>query len=291
MKHILTKTLLLLLAAAMALSLTACGNGLEAENAALKQELSALMEENALLKEQIEGLQLQLTALSREAGLADFGADYTAWADGAGASVTVTATPVLYTEGQAADLVVLLFGEEQEKMPFLWDGSRYTATVELPAADGYTFLCLLTEPDGSQQEIVLDSPEMDTLIYLESNLTAFVHIVVNDCFQEDGRLVLASGYAQVQLPRLSEGLSLADTALVLTLDGQEVERIALNFDQAADEDSFACLLDGLSFTQPDLEEDSQLDLLLEVTLSDGRKLSATGSSWYYADGELMMAVG
>lgn len=291
MKKILTKTLAGLLAAGLILSLSACGrNDLEAENAALKQELSALMDENAALKEEIAALERQLAQWNQEAGLTDFGAEYTPWSDSTGATVTVTAVPAAYAEGQSADLVVWLSGEEVEKMPFQWNAGAYTATVELPAADGYTFLCILNHADGSVTEVVLDSPEMDALVYLESNLTAFLTIVVNDWTADTDTLNLHAGYAQVQLPRLVD-VSIADASLVLTLNGEEMERQALVFSPGADEGSFENLLEGVSFPLPEMTEDSQLDLVLEVTLSDGRQLNVSGGSWYYTGGELLMAVG
>ena len=50
-------------------------------------------------------------------------------------------------------------------------------------------------------------------------------------------------------------------------------------------------VNGLEFAMPELEEGSQLELTLEVTLSDGQVLSHCGSSWYVFDGELIQAVG
>ncbi|MBQ8833804.1 MAG: bZIP transcription factor [Oscillospiraceae bacterium] len=279
-------TVLILFLAAICL-LVGCNSeetaALEAENEALKQELSALMEENANLRQ-------QLAELSQQSGLADFSADYTAWSSSNGATITVTATPAAYTEGQHADLVVWLNGVEVEKMPFQWDGTTYSATVELEAADGYTFLCVLSTPDGKENEIVLDSPEMDALIYLESNLTAFLNMVVTDWTAEEGILSLNAGYAQVQLPRLAD-VSIASAELVLTLNGEKTERQELAFTPGGDEGSYENLLGGIPFSLPEMEEDSQLDLTLEVTLSDGRDLSVTGGSWYYTGGELMLAVG
>lgn len=291
MKHIAKKALLVLFAGLLLITLPGCGSSeLEAENQALKQELSALMEENTILKDEIAALERQLAQWNQEAGLTDFGAEYAAWSDSTGATITVTAVPAAYAEGQSADLVVWLGGTEAEKMPFQWDGSIYTATVELPAADGYTFLCVLTHADGSQTEVVLDSPEMDALVYLESNLTAFLTIMVNDWTTDADTLNLHSGYAQVQLPRLME-VSITDASLLLVLNGGEAERQELTLSPGADEGSFESLLEGIRFALPEMTEDSQLDLLLEVMLSDGRQLSVSGGSWYYTGGELLMAVG
>ncbi len=292
MTSIFKRTLSLMLTLTMALALSGCASGeLEEENLALKQELSALMEENAALKTEISALEQQLAQWNQEAGLADFRAEYSPWEAGDGATVTVTAVPAAYQEGQQADLSIWLDGQEWEKMPFQWDGAAYTATVELAAADGYTFLCLLTGADGKTLEIVLDSPEMAALMYLESNLTAFLNIMVNDWTATGDSLRIHSGYAQVQLPQLVEA-SIADARLVLTLDGGEQSAAqSLTFTPGADEGSFENLLEGIAFPLPQMAEDSQLELTMEVTLSDGRTLTITGGSWYYTEGELLLAVG
>lgn len=292
MNHIPAKMLLLLLAAALVLSLSGCGNGeLEAENLALREEIAGLQEENAVLMQEIDSLRQQLDQWNQETGLADFGASYQAWDSGDGAAVTVTATPAAYTEGQSADLVVWLNGVEVEKAPFRWDGSVYTATVELKAADGYTFLCFLHSPDGTSREIVLDSPEMDTLIFLESNLTAFLNLVVQDWIVENGTLILEAGYAYVQLPRISDTLSVRKARLVLNRNGQEHLRQDLSLIPTADGTAWEQVLVGFGFSLPELETDDQLDLWLEAELSDGQQLTAPGGSWYYTGSELVLAVG
>lgn len=293
MKHITKCILLLLLAAALLVSLSGCGgNGeLESENLLLQEEVARLMEENSILMQEIDRLQQQLDQWNQEAGLADFGASYQAWDTGDGATVTVTATPAAYTEGQSADLVVWLNGVEVEKAPFQWDGSVYTAQVELKAADGYTFLCALSYPDGTQREIVLDSPEMDALVFLESNLTAFLNLVVQDWIVENDTLILEAGYAYVQLPRLSDSLSVSSAQLVLNLNGQELTRQSLSLVLTSDGTAWEQVLVGTGFSLPELGTDDQLDLWLEAELTDGQQLSTTGGSWFYTDGELVMAVG
>ena len=42
---------------------------------------------------------------------------------------------------------------------------------------------------------------------------------------------------------------------------------------------------------PPIDEAQQLDLWLEVKLSDGRSLTYNGCSWFYDDENLVLAVG
>ena len=51
------------------------------------------------------------------------------------------------------------------------------------------------------------------------------------------------------------------------------------------------LISAVTFTTPALEDDHQLDLVLEITLSAGDPLTNNSCSWYYIDGGLTMVVG
>ena len=46
-----------------------------------------------------------------------------------------------------------------------------------------------------------------------------------------------------------------------------------------------------SFAMPAAGDDFQLDLLLEITLSNGTTVTAEGGSWYSNNGELDLVVG
>lgn len=257
--------------------------------------LAQLQQEISDLRGQVEALQQRVTVLETGA-VADWSLTGTPLTQGSGAAVTLSVTPTAYQEGQLAMFRVLLEGQTVAELYCDWDGSAYTASVELDAADGYSYYVILTEPTGAQDHLELNSPEKPVdplLVYMYSSLTATCMLNVFEWQIEGGTLSLNAGSAEVQLPRLTatgEAASCTGAALVLQFNGQEVERSSLTLPQETG-DSLIMDIGGVTFAIPELEEGGQLDLWLEVVLSDGQVLTHSGSSWYYADGELIQAVG
>ncbi len=268
---------------AMVLSLTACGKN--------DKEVEALRQENAQLQSQIQALQAQLGEIGGYAGLEHFRLDTAVWESGGGATLTFAVTPPEQEAGQSAAIRVLLEGVEVVSIPCDWDGEAFTASVDVAAADGYTYLCTITDGQGKENNIVLNGPEMDKVIYLATNLSAYANMVVTDFVAEEESLTLTGGFIQVQLPRMGGDTAVESTRLVLEHNGQEFLRQEVELLPGEGEGSFELLLADLSLPMPRMNEDSQLDVYLEVTLTNGQYLSAMGGSWMYLDGELVLVVG
>lgn len=103
------------------------------------------------------------------------------WSSPNGATVNLTATPNGYAEGQSAAFIVRLEGEEAANVPCEWNGSAYTASADLNAADGYCYYVLLTAADGTQTEVAINTPTAptdDALINLESALNSYCNMTV-----------------------------------------------------------------------------------------------------------------
>ena len=286
------KKLLSLMLVILVLTASLAGCSQNADNSA---ELESLQQEIARLQEQVEAME-QRIALLETGSVSDWTLTGTPLTQGSGAAVKLSVTPTRYQEGQLAVFRVLLEGQTAAELYCDWDGSTYTASVELDAADGYSYYVILTEPDGSQEHLELNSPEKlvdSTLVYMYSSLTASCMLNLYDCTIGEGSLTLNAGSVQVQLPLMTatgEAAACTGASLVLQLDGQEIQRSPLTLTQ----DSVSTLsldISGIVFLMPELEEGSQLDLWLEVVLSDGQVLTHCGSSWYCADGELIQAVG
>ena len=292
-KKIFTAVLLVLMIGALMMFTTGCG----AEDTESADRIAALEKENALLKNQIEALKEQLGEDAPVLALQDWSLEAKAWNDGNGATVTFTASPVSYAEGQKAALSVRLGDLEAEGTNCVWDGSAFSGSVDLTATDGYSYYCILTDLDGSQKEVLLNSPDNvtnETLVYLGSNLTAYANMIVEDWEAGATTLKIKTGYIQAQMPRLTadnKTASVSASALVLKLNGEEVDRKDVSFSAGEGDGSFEAALTDQSFTMPAMEEDYQLDLWLEVTLSTGNTISVSGGSWYFSDGQLQLAVG
>lgn len=294
-KKIFTTALLILMMAS--LLLCGCGANTESVTDDSAARIAELEQENAQLKAQVESLTAELGRMTQEAALLDWTLDAAAWTDGNGATVTFTATPVNYVDGMKAALSVRMGELEAESTNCVWDGTVFTGSVELSAADGYGYYCILTSANGTQQEIELNSPASTTnelLVNLGSSLSAYANLVVEDWEATASALNIKSGYIQAQLPRLTHNDAESDisgAALVLKLNGEEISRQNVTLTAGEGEGSFESTISGQSFSMPALEDDYQLDLWLEVVLSTGNTVSISGGSWYSSDGQLQLVVG
>lgn len=273
----------------ISLLLTGCG-GQTADVSQLEKDIETL-------QNRIDDLSARLDALEENSGLQDWNLTAEPWSSSNGANVTLTASPLAYHEGQTAELAVRLAGQEVTVVPCEWNGSVFTAAVDLEAADGYGYYCILTSANGAKEQIALNTPENpvdDRLVYMETSLTAYCNMIVDGWEDEGGNLNITSGYVQVQMPRIFAGqddVTFADAKLVLKLNGETVQTQALEVPEGEGEGSYELILSGISFKMPEMEDDYQMELVLEASLTDGQVLTASGGSWYYNAGEMFMVVG
>lgn len=293
-KKSLSVILVIVLAAALMVTAAGCSS-----DSGLAQRVDRLEEENAALQEQIDAIGARVEALEKRSGLSDWTLTAAAWSSSNGATVTFTAIPANYLEGQSAALSVRLDGEVAASAQCAWDGSRYTASVDLDAADGYSYYCVLTSASGGREELALNTPVNpvdDALVYLGSSLSAYCNIVVDaEGWKADAdTFTITSAYVQAQMPRITpDGSSITCTGaeLILELNGVEQERKRLELPEGEGENSYELVLTDTAFRMPAMEDDYQIDLWLEVTLSNGQTLSTSGGSWYYNDSQLIPVFG
>ncbi len=254
-----------------------------------------LYRENRVLREQIDELNDRLDRYMTVTSLEDWTLTASPWADSTGADVTFLATPSDYQQGVTATLVVMLEGRQVASVPCDWDGSVFSATASLNAADGYSYFCILSGPSGTQQLSIMtpDSPEGDIPVYLLSSLGSYCNLMINDWFEQANSLVITAAYAQVQLPRLcpENDLQILSQELVLRLNGEITARIPVSLAPSEVEGSFDLTITDLHMPMPELTDSDLLELYLEITLSDGRHLQAFGISWQLDNGKLTSAVG
>lgn len=230
-------------------------------------------------------------------GLASWSMDATTWSSPNGATVNLTATPNSYSKGQTAAFIIRLEGEEVENVPCEWKNKQYTASADLNAADGYCYYVLLTAADGTQAEVPVNTPTAPTdesLINMEAALNSYCDLTVETSSFDGGKLTITKGQVQVQPPRITNAgqtITCSEAVLVLTFNEQEVSREKLTLPEADAAGRYVLDLTGTAFTVPAMEDDQQLSLRLDVTLSNGQSLTAPGGTWFYNGGELLSAVG
>lgn len=285
----MNKWIALLLVLALALGCAGCGKD---------DETARLESENAALQQQLDALNAQMESMESTAqeALKDWHLSAEVWEGGSGATVKVSAVPGSYHEGQSALFSVRLGGFEVASVVCDWNGTGYTAQAELEPADGYSYYVTLTGADGTREQIALDTPENtldDTLVNLGSSMAAYGNIIVDNWSGDDKTIRLDSGFIQVQLPRLTSGseAALEEASLVFQLNGQEIQRRALDLPAGEGDGSYELAFTDITFDMPAMESDYQLDLWLTVKLTDGYTFSVSGGSWYHSADGLMMVVG
>lgn len=251
------------------------------------QQVELLTREILRLSEQITELDEQ----KNETGLASWRLIPTAWADGTGADVAFTAVPEIYSAGMEVQLWVCL-GQEVNAIRCTWNGTAFTATAEVPAADGYSYICVV---NGVERTLVAASdPDFYILANLHSSLTSHCTLMVSGWEADEDTLTLTDAHVQVNLPRLSAGgemPAVTSAALVMRLDTDEVDRKAVTLLTGEGEGSYELTLQNISFALPEMGQDDQVDLWLEVTLSDGQELVSASSGWYLGSNGLYLVAG
>ena len=266
------------LIALLCLSLTACGS----------KEAAAVPTTEPVVTEPTIPAPLSLT---------DWTMSASTWSSPNGATVHITATPNRYVEGQSASFIVRLEGEEAANIPCDWDGSVYTASADLNAANGYCYYILLNDVSGTVNEVSVNTPtdpRYETLINMEDSLNSYCTVLVEDTDISGDSFTLTSGSIQVQAPKIGndgQTITCVDVTLFLSLNGERIGKKALVMQGTDDIGYFTLELSDVSFQLPALEADQQLSLELEVTLSNGQVLSCHGGNWYSNDAGLMSAVG
>lgn len=259
------------------------------------RKLAALEEENKNLQEQLDTLAAQLTQQPAEIGLADWALIPEVLTESNSARITFTAAPIELLEGMEARLVVHLNGKAAADVTCTLTEGSYCATVELPAANGYAYYCMLTDADGNTEQIPLITPEYpdELLINLADSLNVYCTLFAEDFRYHEDALTVIGCQLALQLPRLSSdtGLDYERSQLVLVRNDNAESSQTVVLEPAGTPGSLIQTLDEVTFTVPELEDGDLLELWLEAVLSDGTVITVSGASWFCEDGELIYAVG
>lgn len=285
------KGILFLCVMCAVLLLGGCGGSTrdyEGEIGRLKQENVALDAENQQLREEVERLRLTR--------LASWSLEARGSSQEEPATISFSARPVIHEEDQKAELLILLDGLQTLRVPCVWDGEDFTANLTLTPADGYGYYCILSAPDGTVEQITLSTPEeprMPKLTFLWSSLSCYASAVLKRIRLDRNRLMVDVA-AAIQTPLLTqdgEPVTVNRTELQWLLDGEALESSPVEPGKGETEGSFSVDVSGLCLDVPKMGAQSRLELVLCVSLSDGRQLTAPVGSWTMNDRELVGTVG
>ena len=219
------------------------------------------------------------------------------WSSPNGATIHINATPNYYLEGQKADFVVRLESDDIVSVPCQWDGTNYTASADLNAANGYCYYVILTAADGTATEVAVNTPAAPTneaFIDIEAALESYCSVIIEDSICESNKLTLTSGQVQVKAPTITnegEAITCQETALVLSFNGEEIKRETLTLSETDTAGLLEAALENITFEIPELEADQKVELTLQVTLSNGHAMSAYAGDWLYEEEGLLPVVG
>ena len=256
--------------------------------------LVALEAKNAILQENLTNTPGAQGSVNAE--LESWSLTPKAWDQGLGADVTLSARPEHYDENLAAAFVVQLGGNAVATAPCQWDGTAYTATVSLPAANGYSYyLELVSGVDRTMIPLsTAEEPMEPYCVYLEDSLFSYANLIVSDFRVEEGRLVLTGGFAEIQMPMLTpDGVipTVTSSRLVLRLEEAEVGSVNLTMEPGEADGVYVADVMDIRFDIPDLAGGQELSLWLEVELSNNTVAQAYGVSWFAEDGQLYLITG
>lgn len=267
---------------ALAIALTACGKETApAETTAAATTAAAVTE----------------AAVSQPLTLTDWSMSASTWSSPNGATVHITATPSHYEEGQRADFLVRLESDEVSSIPCQWDGTSYTASADLNAANGYCYYIVLTAADGTAEEIAVNTPAApidEALIDIEASLEAYCSITVEESVFDSGKLTLSTGKVQVKTPLITndgETISCQEAALVLTFNGETLNQKVLTLTNTDTQGLSEAALENIVFDVPEMDTAQSVELTLNVTLTNGQILSAFGGSWVLNEEGILPVVG
>ena len=253
-------TVLLALALVFALVLTACGK--ERPTA----EPQATDAHGQTVAPTVQPLEVSLTAAVMT---------YNTWSSPNGATVNLTAVPSEHANGDTAEFVVRLDGEDIKTVPCEWKSGAYVASADLNGADGYGYYVALSGKDGSFAEVAVNTPENPTdeaLINLASSLMPYCSLTLNDTALEGDSLTILSGYALVQAPRITvndENVACAQANLVLLMDGNEIASTPLTMAPGEMDRSYDASITDMNFEVPgELTDGAQLVLRLDAVQFD-----------------------
>lgn len=237
------------------------------------------------------------TTTPQPLALTDWNLSASTWSSPNGATIHIAATPSYYAEGQKADFVVRLESDEIASVPCQWNGTEYTASADLNAADGYCYYVVLTAADGTVAELPVNTPVAPTneaYINLESSLASYCNVVIEESAFEGNRLTLIGGNVQVQAPAITnegEIITCREAVLVLNFNGEALEQKVLTLTETETAGLYEAAVENIVFEIPEMEDDQNVELTVNAALSNGQLLSAFGGDWFYNEEGLLPVVG
>lgn len=270
---------------ALAVALTACGSKDVPETTAAESTVATTV---AAPTETTAPQPVEITSWSMSAST---------WSSPNGATIHISATPSYYAEDCSVSFLVSIEGDEVANIPCEWNGSDYTASADLNAANGYCYYLVVTAADGTSTEVAVNTPAEPTneaFVNLEAALESYCAVTIEESIFENNQLSLYGGNVQVQAPLItSDGADITcqEAVLVLTFNGETLDQKVLPLTQTETTGLYEALVDNVVFDIPEMEAEQTVELAVNAALSNGQLLTAFGGSWVCSEDGLMPILG
>lgn len=269
---------------ALAVALTACGSKDVPETTAAESTVAT----TAAPTETTAPQPVEITSWSMSAST---------WSSPNGATIHISATPSYYAEDCSVSFLVSMEGDEVANIPCEWNGSDYTASADLNAANGYCYYLVVTAADGTSTEVAVNTPAEPTneaFVNLEAALESYCSVTIEESIFENNQLSLYSGNVQVQAPLITsdgEDITCQEAVLVLTFNGETLDQKVLPLTQTETAGLYEALVDNVVFDIPEMEAEQTVELAVNAALSNGQLLTSFGGSWVCSEDGLMPILG
>ena len=288
MLPLLLSGLALILAMATALSCLTNHNQMSSSVAGLFHQVSILQNGYDSARAQIKDLETAETAPGTPEALHGFDFQLTPGKEEPTVNVHLSAIPKRHAN-ETAFFSVRKDGREVANAECAWDGTAYVAQQELPLENGYEYWLIITDLEGSSEQIPLQDNQAQNLknsFHLTCEITEQGHLtyqgselVLNDfAFGLYRPESTANGavihWDSVEVLLVREGDVISRNALLSKEDDMEFRSsVGFEFSHSA-----------LALQDVALEEGDGLEIWVKATLSNGMECLEMVSSWGYEDG-------
>ena len=268
-------------------------------------QLSQLQRDYSILRGELSSLsgrldQLMEAAEEQDHLLSDYSWEILTMNGSDHGRVFFTLIPKNWEEGATAAIVARRDGQVVKSEECQWDGSAYTGRLILPPENGYEYYFTVTRSGVNELGAPVSVQAHQRLQADEAeNLKRFLQVACSAKVKEyqllpkEGEVKLHGVNLTGQMPdwliKSSEGEgSWTECDLVLYMNGEEMERLALleQFPELPGSNQFHVQVDEAVFHYGSLRDGDELEVWLEVALSNWQTGRAFAAGWCLEDVEI-----
>lgn len=257
-----------------------------------------ILNQLSILEERINNMSVLPEAAVSEAILSDYSFQMALSPDKATAEISISAIPAKWSEGITAAVSVRRDGSQLVSQTCAWDGSAWTARLQLNVEDGYEYWFVLSHPDGTLEQTCLQNSQAEDIA---ASFTMAVRVTEGQAnFDKLENAMFLENYTIRLAPptsALNNSVTLGPCDLVLYhirgSERQVADTYNLWGEQKGSSNEPVETVSGVEcypngpFQLPEMEDGDGLELWLKASLTNGVEESRLLGSWAYVNGEFI----